>query len=62
MTFVISLEKGAPVAANKYEVTVKFYVEAPNQDAAWLIGEKIAAYIYRVDGIDSDVDAVDRVD
>lgn len=48
--------------ANKYEVTVKFFVEAPNQDTAWMIGEKIGAYIYRTDGIDSDVEAADKID
>jgi hypothetical protein len=50
------------VAAKEFAVTIQFYVDAPNSDVAEHIGEKIAAYIYHTDGIDSDTIKVLELD
>lgn len=45
-----------------YEVVIKFYVEAQNDNVAYNIADKIGAYIYRTDGIDSDIEEIKEVD
>jgi hypothetical protein len=43
------------VEAKEFAVTIEFKIQAPNGPTAIKIAEKISAYIYRTDGIDSDL-------